>query len=102
MWWRRISRYDHLEQNRHLACRPGGEHVVAVANGSASGAWSPTLVRPGAASTAIKHIVTGVVRGGNVVANGPWAAYLAFDGYPGVAAAITTSDAVRMPFAVRL
>jgi Protein of unknown function (DUF2877) len=64
---------------------------------------APGRVRlPGCACTAAAAWLAGPPRSGRVVASGRYAAYLSLSGRADVALAVCTSDAVRVPFGVRL
>jgi hypothetical protein len=57
---------------------------------------------PGCACTAAAALLLGPPRSGRVVACGRYAAYLSLSGRAGVALAVCTYDAVRVPFGIRL
>ncbi len=57
---------------------------------------------PGCACTAAAALLAGPPRSGRVVACGRYAAYLSLSGRADVALAVCTSDAVRVPFGIRL
>lgn len=57
---------------------------------------------PGCAGTTAAALLTGPPRAGRVLACGRYAAYVTLSGRPGVALAVCSSDATRVPFGIRL